>query len=196
MLAIPEVRSAKPDEANRLVATLTVAFADDPSLRWGMTDADQYMRGMVPYVDAFGGRAALEHGTVYVVGDFLGVAVFLPPDACLDGDALARVAEQHIDEPRRTEVFALLGDMDRHHPREPHWHLTLIGIDPIHRGRGLGSALLDHGLAACDRQGAPAYLEATSPRNVALYRRHGFETVAELAAGTSPALYAMVRRPR
>ena len=39
----------------------------------------------------------------------------------------------------------------------------------------MGSALLKHTLAPVDAQGVAAYLETTTERNVALYRRHGFE---------------------
>ena len=51
--------------------------------------------------------------------------------------------------------------MARHHPSEPHWYLPLIGVDPAHRGKGLGGALLSHALTACDREGSLAYLESS-----------------------------------
>jgi hypothetical protein len=50
-------------------------------------------------------------------------------------------------------------------------------------------------LEAADRQGEPAYLEATSPRNRALFERHGFAVVDELRTGDCPPVWAMWRRP-
>jgi len=42
----------------------------------------------------------------------------------------------------------------------------------------------------------PAYLEATSPRNRALYERHGFKVTEEFTLGPgSPPLWRMWRPP-
>ena len=85
--------------------------------------------------------------------------------------------------------------MDDLHPSDDHWYLPLTGVDPVAQGRRLGTALLRHALQTCDRDGLPAYLEATSPRNRNLYARHGFRTVEIIQAGTSPPLWAMLREP-
>jgi ribosomal protein S18 acetylase RimI-like enzyme len=78
--------------------------------------------------------------------------------------------------------------MDKYHPKESHWYLPLIGVDPSHQGKGVGSALMKHALAACDRDGIIAYLESSNPRNVSLYERHGFEVIGEIQSGTLPIL--------
>lgn len=44
-------------------------------------------------------------------------------------------------------------------PREPHWYLVGLGVEPESHGNGIGGALLRSGLARCDRQRMPAYLE-------------------------------------
>jgi len=48
----------------------------------------------------------------------------------------------------------------------------------------------------CDSQKVSAYLEATSPRNVPLYERHGFEAVGSIQAADSPQIIPMLRKPR
>ncbi|MFZ0555634.1 MAG: GNAT family N-acetyltransferase [Nitrososphaeraceae archaeon] len=45
------------------------------------------------------------------------------------------------------KVFEKMGS---YHPKEPHWYFPLLGVDPLHQGNGLGSALLQHTLAVCD----------------------------------------------
>ena len=60
-----------------------------------------------------------------------------------------------------------------------------MGVEPASQGRRLGSTLLQHNLDKCDRDGLPAYLEATSPRSRNLYARHGFDDVATIQAGSS-----------
>jgi ribosomal protein S18 acetylase RimI-like enzyme len=86
--------------------------------------------------------------------------------------------------------------MGEFHITEPHWYLPLIGVDPAQQGRGYGSALLRHALAACDSAGLPAYLESSNPRNVPLYERHGFEIIGVIQSGSSPEMPAMLRKPR
>jgi ribosomal protein S18 acetylase RimI-like enzyme len=86
--------------------------------------------------------------------------------------------------------------MRHHHPSEPHWYLPLIGVDPFHQGKGLGHALMQHALVACDRDKKAAFLESTNPRNVTLYERHGFEMLGTIQVGTSPTLFPMLRKPR
>lgn len=57
-------------------------------------------------------------------------------------------------------------------PKFAHWYLFVIAASPASRGRGVGGALLDHGIT---RAGDEAiYLESTSSRSQALYERKGF----------------------
>jgi ribosomal protein S18 acetylase RimI-like enzyme len=53
-----------------------------------------------------------------------------------------------------------------------------------------------HATERCDRDGLPAYLESSNPRNISLYQRHGFEVVGRIQAGTSPVMTPMYRKPR
>ena len=90
----------------------------------------------------------------------------------------------------------IMQQMARYHPKEPHWYLPLIGIDPAHQGRGLGGALMRHATDICDRDGVPAYLESSNERNLSLYERNGFRVVGELQAlGHGPTLWRMWREP-
>jgi GNAT superfamily N-acetyltransferase len=64
-------------------------------------------------------------------------------------------------------------------PGEPHLYLKIIAIDPSYQRKGVGSALLDTGLAVADRLNIKAYLEAT-PVGRALYERYGWRDVGWL----------------
>ena len=88
-----------------------------------------------------------------------------------------------------------LNVMPQFHPAEPHWYLPLMGVDPVLQGQGYGSALLSHALQQCDREGSLAYLESSNPRNIPLYKRHGFRIIGEIQSGSSPAMTAMLRAP-
>jgi GNAT superfamily N-acetyltransferase len=79
--------------------------------------------------------------------------------------------------------------------RERHYYVRDVGVLPEMQGNGLGSALLGPTLTRCDREGLPAYLEASSERNAALYARLGFQLIDELRVRDSPPLRLMLRRP-
>ncbi len=107
-----------------------------------------------------------------------------------------KMIEDTVTDERKGAMFSMFEQMDALHPLEAHWHLPLIGVDPAHQGKGIGSALLSHILNVCDGQNVPAYLEATSPRNAPLYERHGFEAVGSIQVADSPQSIPMLRKPR
>ena len=191
-----EIRAVHPHEVDRFAMTLALALCSDPSTRWSTPDAFQYMNVMVPLVKAFGGETAIEMGSAHVIGDFLGAALWLPPNASPDEAAVGEIFSTHVEEPHLGEIFSLFEAMAEHHPKEPHWYLWLMGIDPAYQRQGLGTALLNHALDSCDSDGTPAYLEATSPVSVRLYQRHGFDVVGEITVCGSPPMYPMVRSPK
>lgn len=93
-------------------------------------------------------------------------------------------------------ALTLLGAMDKHHPKEPHWYLMVIGADPEKQGKGFGGITLRHRLAQIDALHLPAYLEASKPENVPIYANFGFEQRAELPIPGGPVIYPMWRPAR
>jgi len=65
--------------------------------------------------------------------------------------------------------------MQEHHPTQPHWYLYYLGTEPEKQGTGIGAAVMRPVLDLCDSHRLPVNLEASSPRNRALYQRHGFD---------------------
>jgi ribosomal protein S18 acetylase RimI-like enzyme len=94
-------------------------------------------------------------------------------------------------------LLALRAAMDKHHPMDrPHTYLWFIGVTPKAQGLGIGSRLLKAGLDQLDSAGRPAFLETSTERNVALYRRHGFEIIADYKpTPDGPQTYGMWREP-
>jgi GNAT superfamily N-acetyltransferase len=191
----PAVSVVSPAQEESALAPLVLAFANDPTMRWLYPDAHQFRIFFPRFARAFGGKA-FALGTAQQVGSFYGTALWLPPGIVPDTDALVPLFQETVARGRLAEVFAIFEKMRAHRPSEPHWYLPLIGIDPRHQGRGFGGSLVEKMLTALDGNGAPAYLEASNPRNVAFYQRHGFEVRGEIQAGDSPTLFAMIRAPR
>jgi ribosomal protein S18 acetylase RimI-like enzyme len=191
----PDIRTAIAADAERCLAALTLAFSGDPPCRWAWPDAQQYLEAFPILARAFGG-GAIDHGTAHYYEGFSGVALWLPPGVAPDEEFLVKAIEDTVADERKGAMLSMFEQMDALHPREPHWHLPLLGVDPAHQRKGIGSALLSHVLNMCDAQKVSAYLEATSPRNVPLYERHGFEKVGSIEVADSPRIIPMLRKPR
>ena len=97
------------------------------------------------------------------------------------------VAMRRIYGRRFKDVKRTYREVARYRPKAPHWYLKVIGTAPEARGRGVGSALIRHGLAQADRAGVGVYLESSTPENVPIYARYGFVEISEIPAyGTAP----------
>lgn len=181
---------------DRAVATLVTAFCADPVMRWVLPNASRYLAHFPEIVRLFAGPA-FEAGSVDCAPDDGGAALWVPPGAApVDDDAAGELLGRSVDAGRQQDVLAFLSQMAEHHPVERHWYLQFMGVDTNRQGQGLGSALLERGLARGDRDALPAYLEASSPRNRALYERHGFTVTGEIQAGDSPPMWPMWRPAR
>jgi GNAT superfamily N-acetyltransferase len=190
-----DVRVAIDRDQETVIGVITLAFATDPMARWAFPDPATYLAIMPQIAAAFGGNG-FPHGAAHVIEGGMGAAMWLPPGVAPDGDRLAALTDAHAPKERAGDMMQVFEQMDRYHPADPCWYLPLIGVDPAHQGQGCGSALLRYALARCDREGMPAYLESSNPRNVTLYLRHGFEIIGNIQAGSSPAMIPMLRRAR
>ncbi|HVM09100.1 MAG TPA: GNAT family N-acetyltransferase [Acidimicrobiales bacterium] len=179
-------------DQDRALATLTTAFSADPVIRWVFPEAHAYQRAFADLARLLGGDA-FAAGTAEVAPGHTGVALWVSPDAHSDDEAVASLFETWVDRGRRESVFALLAQVVDHHPTDPVWYLPFVGVDPLRQGAGIGSELVRAGLARADADGLPAYLEASTARNRALYERFGFDVVGEIRAADSPPLWPMLR---
>jgi ribosomal protein S18 acetylase RimI-like enzyme len=189
------VRELSTADVPSAVDAIVLAFTADPATRWTWPDPSTYLSAMPRLVRAFGGKA-FSHQAAYGVDGFAGAALWLPPGIEPDRDEMGAVMQSTLPPERLEKVMALFQQMAAYHPHEPHWYLPLIGVDPAQQGKGYGDALMAHALARCDREGVLAYLESSNPRNISLYRRHGFETLGEVRTDESPVLVPMLRKPR
>jgi ribosomal protein S18 acetylase RimI-like enzyme len=191
--AAPSPRAVSASE--QVLNALVLAFVDDPVIRWIFPDPLQYRNGFTAGVDVVS-RTAVRHGAVDSTPDGCAAAVWLRPGVQVPWDDAAPAVLGAVDPSRHGDVIALFDAMDAQHPETEHWYLPFIGVEPYHQGRGLGSALLRTGLARCDRTATPAYLEASTPRNRALYQRHGYVVIGEVQAADSPPMWRMWRDAR
>jgi ribosomal protein S18 acetylase RimI-like enzyme len=195
MMAIPAVKTAKPSEEASVIDALRLAFAADPAARWVWSDPHMYLESFPRFAKAFGGRA-FEHGTAYYVDGYAGAALWLPPNVHPDMETLESLLQSTGSDQAQKDAFEVFEQMGSYHPGEPHWYLPLLGVDPPHHGKGLGSAMMKHALERCDRENTVAYLESSNPKNIPFYERHGFKLLGTIQVGSSPQIFPMLRKPR
>jgi GNAT superfamily N-acetyltransferase len=189
------VRSVTTEDEVSAIDAIVLAFAADPVTRWTWPGSHQYLGAMASFVRAFGG-GAFKHGGADCTQACTGAALWLRPGVRPDEERMGEIMERTASPAARSDGPAIFEEMAKYHPREPHWYLPFIGVDPAHQGKGLGDALMAYALRRCDRDKLPAYLESTNPRNMSLYGRHGFEPLGTIQVGSAPPLVPMLRRPR
>jgi len=191
-----ELRTATVDDVDAMAAVLADAFHDDPVFRWLFPDDSSRPRLAQAMFAMLGEHVYVPQGECLVGPD---CAAYWEPsgapaadDFWVDhGEAFVTALEGQVE-----RLVALGAAMSAHHPGDPCWYLSLLGVHPSVQGRGLGGRLLAHKLERIDAVGEAAYLEASSPRNRVLYERHGFELLEEFSADGGPPMYAMWRAPR
>jgi GNAT superfamily N-acetyltransferase len=192
----PRVATITGDaEVDHAIATLVLAFATDPVARWMYVDPHQHLLH-IPRLFRVLGTNSFEARAAERTNNGFGIALWLPPDVHgEDGPLEAAIAESIVGE-KQTEVAAIFERTEHYRPTEPHWYLSLIGVEALHRNNGCGAALLQHRLRQCDREHLAAYLWSSNPLNVPLYERHGFEIAGTIRVGSSPSIFPMLRRAR
>jgi ribosomal protein S18 acetylase RimI-like enzyme len=146
----------------------------------------------------------LKYGEVYASSEKLeGVAAWLPPGKAPFGiwqimrsvplSTLFRFGRQGASRIRAYGRF--VDNLHRRLVPYPHWYLQIIGVDRAYQGQGFCSRLLRPVLERIDRERMPCYLETNVAKNVAIYRRFGFEIVSEdKMPGMELTIFAMLRK--
>jgi ribosomal protein S18 acetylase RimI-like enzyme len=192
----PSVATIADDaEIDHAIATLVLAFSTDPVARWMYDDPHQYLLH-IPRLFRALGTSSFATGAAQRTNDGFGVALWLPPGVHADDEPLEAVIAESIVGEKQAEVAAVFERTDHYRPTEPHWYLSLIGVEAWHRNKGCGAALLQHHLRRCDQEHLPAYLWSSNPLNTSLYERHGFEIAGTIQVGSSPSIFPMLRHAR
>jgi len=78
-------------------------------------------------------------------------------------------------------------EWQRHEPKELHWHLGPVGVEPALQGMAIGSRMMEDFCARMDRERQMAWLDTDRAENVRFYERFGFvvEGAAEILGVSS-----------
>lgn len=190
-------RHAVPAQHDTLVRVLTEAFRNDPMMALMFPDPTDPARADRPRLERMMQEEVDRHlplGHSYIV-DELGASLWTPPGIDAPSDDFVAIVDELAGSDHMATLLPQFIEMMQWKPNEPHFYLHMIGAADNARGQGLGSLMLARVLETCDREGAPAYLEASTARSEALYARHGFETLATVRFSDDCALRPMLRTP-
>lgn len=182
-----EVHEAQDSEIEGAIEALSDAFQTDPVMSMAvgglnkLSTVRRLFRFQIETTYKPRGKidvAVDEEGTV------LGAALWLNPEGQKGnflGDVKAlpryfRILGLALPRGVITELKLL-----RARPKFKHWYLYTIGVHSDARSRGVGGALLDFRRQQLGE--SPAYLEASTFRSAALYRRHGFFELGTFKGG-------------
>jgi GNAT superfamily N-acetyltransferase len=197
-MADDAIRTAQAADVDAVAAVLTASFNDDPVMSWAWPDAATRIRRLHGLWTFMAGTAYVPRGASTLIPGGDGAALWAAPGELPDEDFWVANAGRFVEllEGDIGRLGSISDQMDANHPHDrEHWYLMAVGVSPAAQGRRLGSALLAHTLAGADEAGAPAYLEATSPRSRALYERFGFEVIGQIDLPGGPPMWPMWREP-
>jgi ribosomal protein S18 acetylase RimI-like enzyme len=188
------IRTARAADLDDVARVLAEAFAEDPVLAGFVPAGPRKLARLALLFAALLRSGPLPDGTVDVAidarGGILGAAVWEAPGGIPAHRTLRQAPTflRALGVAGALRAAVRLRTLDRARPGLPHWRLAEVGVGAAARGLGVGSALLAHGLARVDAEGSAAYLESSTTRNRALYRRNGFAELGELTglAGSRP----------
>ncbi|MDA8048046.1 MAG: GNAT family N-acetyltransferase [Actinomycetota bacterium] len=172
-------------------------FYDDPVMSWVFPDDATRLDALALAFERLTGTFVARAGRVDLL-EGSSTALWLAPDPppAPENPPVTPGRPWHLFTTEVVERFQTLGEvMEAAHPTEPHWYLGVVASLPEMQGRGLGRRILGPVLDLGDREGRPAYLESSNPRNLPFYFRLGFVQIGEIKVPGGPVLIPMWREP-
>jgi GNAT superfamily N-acetyltransferase len=192
-----ELRTATLEDLAVIVDTASRSLDAEAMLRWSFGE-DRFEQRIRKHFAHYDGEN-VRRGWIRLAADGAGIAVWIPPDAREEHEAIGPAppeAEHEILGDHADHFAAFWGWVEEHQPDEAMSYLSHIGVTPERQGEGLGSALMRDGLARADREGVPTWLETSKATNATYYERFAFRTVVdEDAPGGGPHIWFMRRDP-
>lgn len=182
-------------------ALMARAFDDDPMINFIVKQDAKRAKRIRAFMDAGLQKLTFPYGETYMTEAGDGAAVWNPPGGRPHG---LRSDLSMLPTLIKTSGFSGLSRSvaafslaEKLHPKEPHYYLLGIGVEPDRQGKGVGSTLLAPMAERLDREGVPAFLESSKERNLPLYERFGFHVTKpyDLPKG-GPRIWPMWRDPQ
>lgn len=196
MTAMHDIVDGSRDLRPKAVATLALAFQDDPALGWIIRDTVARRRRLPRLFDwLFADH--LRHGMILASPQREAVTLWRLPGKVHHHDPLTPAELWRL-----VRIFGpALGRADkvgrqlaRHVPAgEDHLYLRYAAVHPQAQGKGWGGRAIRAGIAEANRLGVDTCLETAKESNVAIYQRLGFDIVDQWQVPGGPRFWTMLR---
>ncbi len=203
MSTASSVRLAKPADIADLATSFQRAFHADPFYDWVLPAGPRRAAAFVGFFRLILRQLSDDLQNTFTTADRSGAAVWLAPgkqrlswwrQARLVPSFTRVVGLDGI--PRGLRIIAYMDALHERALPEPHYTLSLIGVDPSAQGRGLGRRLLEPIVERCDHERLPMYVDTAQAHNVPFYERFGFVVHEEAKHPEFPKFWSMTRAPR
>jgi predicted GNAT family N-acyltransferase len=130
----------------------------------------------------------------------VGVAALTQPGACAPSTfekiALTRVIQSCSSVEMALAHQRWQAALARRDPKDAHWHVGPVAIEPGFQGKGHGAALMSAVNARIDKFPTMAYLETDRRDTVGFFQRFGFKAMADAGILEVPHWFMMRARQR
>lgn len=208
------VRKVNINEYAKARDTLAKAFTEDKVAQY-LTDCDgntpEQRRKLDLEIFEYIIYAHLLKGLVLTVGDWEGIACWMPPGQNMDDiwtimrSGMWRLyfgLGKESKERYFNEFLPVLHDAKAEVMKErddKSWYLIYLGTVPEARGKGYSRKLVEYVTNLADKAQQACYLESSSAANLPIYHKYGFEVKKEITLnrGDEPVeLQCMIREPK
>lgn len=126
---------------------------------------------------------------------FVNVVIHMRPPAAFEGMDTVFERLEIVEGEKLTQYHGQYG------PKEKHWYVETVGVDPESQGKGYGTELMEQIGKMADAEGKWCYLECTSEKNKRFFEKCGFklvgtETVKDETDGATLDICFMTREPQ
>jgi ribosomal protein S18 acetylase RimI-like enzyme len=163
----PRVVEITPELVRGAAQAVAEGFFDNEIWVWMLRRDRQRRRLMPRHYRAMIRRVYIPRHGAWTTPDTRGAALWFPPGT-LEMGRRERFAEVASLLPGGIDCFprALRWEelISHHHPREPHWYLQTLAVEPGSQRSGIGTALIEPGLERADAEGVGCFLETQRRR--------------------------------
>ena len=181
------VRHVRPADFGPLAEMLARAFYDDPVTSWFYPDDERRMKHARRFF-VIRQRQLARQELIFTTPELSGAALWTGPGRWREElrESLMLLPMLPVLLPRIVRSTQAVREIERRHPVQPHYYLSVLGTEPKQQGAGIGSALLGPVLRRCDAEGVGAYLECSKESNVDFYARRGFAVTERIELPDGP----------